>query len=136
MVNESWNSYRYNISAGSTLSQAQSAETPIASIPGVAHVQPQLRNSVKLGGQDGYVWALPDRPIYSFHLISGRLLTPADTRARSRVVVVEQSMARASNTHLGCREAGAPGRTPTRSRTEGPCGPSRTDDRERTPSGL
>ena len=104
-VNESWNSYRYNISAGSTLSQAlpHSAETLIASTPGVARVQPQLRNSIKLGGQDGDVWALPDRPMYSFHRVSGRLLTPADARARSRVVVVEQSIARASNTHLGQR---------------------------------
>ena len=54
-VNQSWNSYRYNIEAGSMLGQAlpPSAETLIASIPGVARVQPQLRNSVKLGGQDG-----------------------------------------------------------------------------------
>ncbi len=104
-VNESWNSYRYNISAGSTLSQAlpQSAESLIASTPGVASVQPQLRNSIKLGGQDGYVWALPDRPMYSFHLVSGRLLTPADTRTQARVVVIEESIARASNTHLGQR---------------------------------
>ena len=104
-VNESWNSYRYNISAGSTLSQAlpPSAETLIASIPGVARVQPQLRNSIKLGGQDGDVWALPDRPMYSFHLVSGRLLTAADASAQARVVVVEQSIARASGTHLGQR---------------------------------
>jgi len=104
-VSQSWNSYRWNIQANSTLSQAlpPSAETLIASTPGVARVQPQLRNSIKLGGQDGYVWALPDRPMYSFHLASGRLLTPADGRARARVVVVEQSIARASGTHLGQR---------------------------------
>ena len=104
-VNQSWNSYRYSILATSTLSQSlpQSAEPLIASIAGVARVQPQLRNSVKLGGQDGYVWALPDRPMYSFHLVSGRLLTPADTRTRAHVIVVEQSIAHASNTHLGQR---------------------------------
>jgi len=101
-VNQSWNSYRYNIDAGSTLSQAlpPSAGTVIASVPGVARVQPQLRNDVKLGGQDGQVWALPDRPMYSFHLVSGRLLTAADGRSQARVVVVEQTIARASNTHL------------------------------------
>ncbi|HUA06111.1 MAG TPA: FtsX-like permease family protein [Solirubrobacteraceae bacterium] len=104
-VNQSWNSYRYNIDAGSTLSQAlpPSAETLIASTPGVARVQPQLRNSIKLGSQDGYIWAIPDRPMYSFHLIAGRLLTPADTRTQARVVVIEQSIARASGTHLGQR---------------------------------
>jgi len=104
-VNESWNSYRYNISAGSTQSQAlpQSAQALIASTPGVARVQALLRQSVKLSGQDGYIWALPDRPMYSFHLVSGRQLTPADTRTRARVVVVEQSIARASNTNLGQR---------------------------------
>jgi len=104
-VNESWNSYRYNISAGSTMGQAlpRSTGSLIASIPGVARVQSWLSNSVKLGGQAGYVWALPDRPMYSFHLVSGRLLTPGDTRTQARVVVVEQSIARASGTHLGQR---------------------------------
>ena len=104
-VNESWNSYRYDISAGSTLGQPlpPSAEALIASTVGVARVQPQLRNGVKLGGQDGYVWAIPDSPMYSFHLVSGRLLTPADTRTRARVIVVERSIARASGIHLGQR---------------------------------
>jgi putative ABC transport system permease protein len=104
-VNQSWNSYRYDIDAGSTLSQAlpPSAQTLIASTPGVARVQPQLRNSIKLGGQDGYLWAIPDRPMYSFHLLSGRLLTPPDTRTQAHVVVIEQDIARASGTHLGQR---------------------------------
>jgi putative ABC transport system permease protein len=104
-VNQSWNSYRYNIHAGSMLGQAlpSTAGTLIASVPGVARVQPQLRNNVKLGGQDGQVWALPDRPMYSFHLVSGRLLTATDQRTQARVVVVEQTIARASNTHLGQR---------------------------------
>ena len=104
-VNESWNSYHYDISAGSTMSQAlpRSTGSLIASIPGVARVQPWLSNSVKLGGQAGHVWALPDRPMYSFHLVSGRLLTPADTRTQAHVVVVEQNIARVSGTHLGQR---------------------------------
>ena len=104
-VSQSWNSYRYNIDAGSSLGQAlpPSARTLIASVPGVARVQPQLRNGIKLGGQDGQVWALPDRPMYSFHLVAGRLLTAADQRAHARVAVVEQTLARASNTHLGQR---------------------------------
>jgi putative ABC transport system permease protein len=102
-VNQSWNSYRFNIEADSVMGQAISpqAETLIASTAGVGHVQPQLSNSVKLGGRDGFVWAIPDRPMYSFHLVSGRLLTPADTRTQARVVVVEQDIARASGTHLG-----------------------------------
>lgn len=102
-VNQSWNSYRYNIDAGSMLGQAlpRSVGSLIATVPGVARVQPQLRNNVKLAGQAGQVWAIPDQPMYSFHLVSGRLLTPADTRARAHVVVVEQTMARASSTHLG-----------------------------------
>jgi ABC-type lipoprotein release transport system permease subunit len=106
-VNQSWDSYGFNIQADSVTGQAASphAGTLIASIPGVAHVQPQLTNSIKLGGQDGTVWAIPDRPMYSFHLLSGRLLTPADTRTQARVVVVEQSIARASNTHVGQRVA-------------------------------
>ncbi len=104
-VNQSWNSYRFNIDAGSMLGQAlpRSAEALITSVPGVARVQPLLNNSINLRGQDGYVWALPDKALYSFHLVSGRLLTPADTRTQAHVVVVEQSIARASNTHLGQR---------------------------------
>ena len=102
-VNQSWNSYRYNIDAGSSLGQTlpPSAGRLIASVPGVAHVQPQLRNNVKLGGQEGEVWALPERPMYSFHLVSGRLLSVADQRTQARVLVVEQSIARASHARLG-----------------------------------
>jgi putative ABC transport system permease protein len=104
-VNQSWNSFRFNIDAGSMLGQAlpPSAKALITSVPGVARVQPLLNNSINLRGQDGYVWALPDKPLYSFHLVSGRLLTPADTRTQARVVVLEQSIAHASNTHLGQR---------------------------------
>jgi len=80
-----------------------SAGTLINSVPGVARAQPLIDNSINLRGQDGSVWAVPDKPLYSFHLVSGRLLTPADTRALARVTVVEQSIARASNTHLGQR---------------------------------
>jgi putative ABC transport system permease protein len=102
-VNQSWSSYRYDIDAGSSLGQTlpPSAGALIASVSGVAHVQPQLRNNVKLGGQEGQVWALPERPMYSFHLVSGRLLSAADQRTQARVLVVEQSIARAGNTHLG-----------------------------------
>ena len=104
-VNQSWNSYRYNIDAGSVQSGAlpPSTEALIASVPGVARVQPQLRNYIKLSGKDGQVWALPDQPMYTFHLISGRLLTPADASAQTRVVVIEQDIARATNTHVGQR---------------------------------
>jgi putative ABC transport system permease protein len=104
-VNQSWNSYRMNIEADSVTGQAllPSAGTLISSVPGVARVQPALYNSIKLGGRDGFVWALPDKPMYSFHLVSGRLLTPADQSSHARVVVVEQNIARASNTHLGQR---------------------------------
>src|SRR6185437_8419420 len=73
----------------------------IASTPGVARVQPQLRNYVKLAGKDSQVWALPDRPMYSFHLASGRLLNAVDTGSQARVVVVEQNIARVTGTHLG-----------------------------------
>ena len=99
----SWNSYRWNIAAGSLLSGALPPNTQalIASVPGVARVQPQLRNYVKLAGKDSQVWALPDHPMYSFHLSSGRLLNTADTRSQARVVVVEQNIARVTGTHLG-----------------------------------
>jgi putative ABC transport system permease protein len=104
-VNQSWSSYRYNIDAGSMSSQPlpPSAGRLIASVPGVARVQAQLRNDVKLAGQDGQVWAIPDRPMYSFHLVSGRLLTAADHRTHAHALVVEQTIARTSGTHLGQR---------------------------------
>jgi hypothetical protein len=41
--------------------------------------------------------------MYSFHPVSGRLLTAADQRSQARVVVVEQNIARTTNTHLGQR---------------------------------
>jgi len=101
----SWNSYRWNIAASSVLSGTLPPRTEalIASVPGVARAQPQLRNYVKLDGKQSQVWALPDRPLYTFHPVSGRLLDPADARTRARVVVVEQNLARATNTQLGQR---------------------------------
>jgi putative ABC transport system permease protein len=104
-VNQSWNQYHFNIDAASVTGQAlpSSAGRLISSVPGVARVQPLIDNSINLRGQDGSVWAVPDKPMYSSHLISGRLLSPADTLARARVVVVEQSIARASNTNVGQR---------------------------------
>jgi putative ABC transport system permease protein len=101
----SWNSYRWNIAAGSVLSGALPPGTQalIASVPGVARVQPQLRNYVKLRGRQSQVWALPDRPLYSFHPVAGRLLSAADTRTQARVVVVEQNLARVTKTRLGQR---------------------------------
>jgi putative ABC transport system permease protein len=99
----SWNSYRWNIAAGSMLGGAlpSSTQALIASVPGVARVQPQLRNYVKLGGKDSQVWALPDRPMYTFHLAAGRLLDAGDTRTGAHVVVVEQNIARATSTRVG-----------------------------------
>jgi putative ABC transport system permease protein len=101
----SWNSYRWNIGAGSLLSATSPPGTQalIASVPGVARVQPQLRNYIKFHGKDSQVWALPDRPMYSFHPVSGRLLTAADQRAQARVVVIEQNIARSTNTQVGQR---------------------------------
>jgi putative ABC transport system permease protein len=101
----SWNSYRWNIGAGSLLSAAPPPGTQalIASVPGVARVQAQLRNNVKFHGKDSQVWALPNRPMYGFHPVSGRLLTAADQRAQARVVVVEQNIARATGTEVGQR---------------------------------
>jgi putative ABC transport system permease protein len=101
----SWNSYRWNIGAGSLLSATSPPGTQalIASVPGVAHVQSQLRNYIKFHGKDSQVWALPDRPMYSFHPVSGRLLTAADQRAQARVVVIEQNIARSTNTQVGQR---------------------------------
>ena len=102
-VTQSWDQYHFNIDAASVTGQplSPSAGTLISSVPGVARVQPLIDNSINLRGQDGSVWAVPDKPLYGFHLVSGRLLTPADTRTRARVVVVEQAIARASSTHVG-----------------------------------
>ncbi len=104
-VQASWRAYRWNIWVGSQTDQPLSPSVGrlINSTPGVARTQPVLVNSVKLAGQEGTAWALPDQPMYSFHLISGRLLSAADARARARVVVVEQTIARASSTHVGQR---------------------------------
>jgi putative ABC transport system permease protein len=101
----SWNSYRWNIGANSILGGALPPDTQalIASVPGVARVQPQLRNFIKFDGKDSQVWALPVWPLYSFHLASGRLLDAADAGSKARVVVVEQNIARVTSTHVGQR---------------------------------
>ena len=59
-VNQSWSSYRYDIDAGSSLGRTLANRCDADCLgPGVAQVQPQLRNNVKLAGHEGQVWAPP-----------------------------------------------------------------------------
>ena len=72
----------------------------LGSLPNVVAFDPRSTFSTKV-----YDGARRERTVLigSFHLVSGRLLTPADARSGAPVVAVEQDIARATNTHIGQR---------------------------------
>ncbi len=71
--------------------------------PGVAAVEPMFVREIRLGGKDGYVWAVQPRTMFHYHLADGRWYTPAEQRAKARVAVVERNISRATGAHVGDR---------------------------------
>jgi putative ABC transport system permease protein len=78
-----------------------STEQLIRATPGVAGVEPMFDAEVRLAGEDGFIWALRPTTMFRHRLDAGRWYTPADERARARVVVIEKNLARVTGTQVG-----------------------------------
>lgn len=98
-----WNDHGEDVKitseSGSSLDAA--AAGIIRMTPGVAAVEPMWVRDVRLGGEDGYIWAVQPRTMFRYHVSDGRWYTTAERRAR--VAVVERNLARATGTHVGDR---------------------------------
>lgn len=79
------------------------AERTIRSTPGVAEAQPALVNEVRLAGHDGFVWGVPQEPLFRYRLAAGRWFSGGEEQARERVAVIERNLADAAGVEVGER---------------------------------
>jgi ABC-type lipoprotein release transport system permease subunit len=80
-----------------------STEQLIRSTRGVAAVEPMFDASIRLAGEEGFVWAVRQATRFHYRIADGRWYTPAEERTRARVAVVEHNLARATGTDVGDR---------------------------------
>src|SRR5581483_3943700 len=78
-------------------------EQLIRATPGVASVEPMFDAKIRLGGEDGFMWAVRQSTIFRHRVVDGRWYTPAEERLHARVTVVERNLARAENVRVGDR---------------------------------
>jgi putative ABC transport system permease protein len=73
----------------------------IHATPGVAKVEPMFVTDVSLAGKAAKIWAVEQSTMFQYHIASGRWYTPAEEKSRARVAVVEEDIARVTDTRLG-----------------------------------
>lgn len=77
------------------------AEAVIRATPGVREAEPVLKNTVELAGEEAFIWAVEQEPLFRYRLADGRWFTPDEERGRERVAVVERNIADNGGIHVG-----------------------------------
>ena len=100
-----WNDHLDDVRIWTTGSRPfdRRAERAIRSTPGVAAVQPALVSDAELGREAAVVWGVRQRPLFRYRISDGRWFSPAEERARDRVLVLERNLARVTGTRVGDR---------------------------------
>jgi putative ABC transport system permease protein len=91
------------ISTGGRVPFDERAERAIRATPGVAEVEPVLKNTVELAGREAFVWAVADDPLFRYRLAGGRWFGAAEQAGRERVAVIERNIAQIVGVGLGDR---------------------------------
>jgi putative ABC transport system permease protein len=91
------------VSTGGRALFDQRAEQAIRSTPGVAEVEPVLKNTVALAGREAVVWGVEQAPLLRYRLVDGRWFSPAEEQAGERVAVVERNIAQIVGVDVGDR---------------------------------
>ncbi|HEU0337170.1 MAG TPA: FtsX-like permease family protein [Gaiellaceae bacterium] len=91
------------VSTGGRALFDQRAEQAIRSTPGVAEVEPVLKNTVALAGRKAVVWGVEQAPLLRYRLADGRWFSPAEEQAGERVAVVERNIAQIVGVDVGDR---------------------------------
>jgi putative ABC transport system permease protein len=81
----------------------QQAEREIISTPGVAEAQPVLKNTVELAGNEAFVWAVDQEPLFRYRLADGRWFDAGEQRRGDRVAVIERNIAQNVGVDVGDR---------------------------------
>jgi putative ABC transport system permease protein len=79
------------------------AERAIRSTPGVADVQPALVTDVRLAGEEAFVWAVPQEPLFRYRLSDGRWFSKEEEQRRGQVAVIERNLAQNAGAEVGER---------------------------------
>jgi putative ABC transport system permease protein len=91
------------ISTGGRALFDERAERAIRSAPGVAEVEPVLKNTVELAGREAFVWGVERDPLLRYRLSEGRWLDSGDERAAAQVAVIERNLAQLVGVGVGDR---------------------------------
>ena len=75
----------------------------IRATPGVATVEPMSVTEMRLGGKDGYIWAVRSSTMFHVRIAAGRWYTAGEEQSKARVALIERNLARATGTHVGDR---------------------------------
>jgi putative ABC transport system permease protein len=77
------------------------ARDVIRSTPGVAEVEPVLKNRVELAGREAFVWAVEQEPLFRYRIVDGRWFSAGELEARERVAIVERNLAQIQGIEVG-----------------------------------
>jgi putative ABC transport system permease protein len=89
------------ISTGGRALFDERAEQTIRSTPGVAEVEPVLKNTVELAGREAFVWGVEREPLLRYRLFEGRWFNAGDEQTRARVAVIERNIAQLVGVDVG-----------------------------------
>jgi putative ABC transport system permease protein len=100
-----WADREWQVTIGSNLRRPldAAADRLIRATPGVERAEPGLRNEIRLGGRDAFVYGVGPRTMFRYRLDSGRWLSAGDEASRARVAVLERGIARAEGIEEGDR---------------------------------
>mgnify|MGYP003412906701 FL=1 len=78
----SWDSHLQDLQVWTTGLQPfdREAEQAIRAVPGVAEVEPVLKNTVSLDGREAFVWAMEPEPLFDHRLTGGRWFSADEDR--------------------------------------------------------
>lgn len=82
---------------------AVSSGSVIRAVPGVDAVEPVLKNEVRIGDRDAFLWGLEHQTTFHHNVIDGRWYTAAEERGRVGVAVIERDLARRAGIAVGDR---------------------------------
>ena len=99
----SWDSHLQDLQVWTTGLQPfdREAEQAIRAVPGVAEVEPVLKNTVSLDGREAFVWAMEPEPLFDHRLTGGRWFSADEDRDAASVAVVERNLAQTVGIAVG-----------------------------------
>lgn len=99
----SWGSHLQDLQVWTTGVQPfdQEAEQAIRAVPGVAEVEPVLKNTVALDGDEAFVWAMEPEPLFDHRMTDGRWFRVEEDRDGAAVAVLERNLAQTVGIEVG-----------------------------------